>query len=334
MTRSMMLHVTKSPRYFEGPILPLASIDRRRRSRGPDYAALQYTLLPPPSPGALATRSASGFAQAAPASRAPWLEHRLRGSPRPFACRSPSSDRLVTGFSPFAADCGDRTAPPTSNAEVEPHIAINPAEPRTTWSPSWQQDRWSNGSARGLMSRRLLRRRRDLDARQRRSPLHRRSAPTAATTCARPIPGSLSLPTAPPTRHGPHHDRRHVRRGRQRDAGRALHRRRPHLVRPVTSIRDGAGLFNDKNRSPPTPRRALRLRGVGPPAPAGGERARPLSRAPRMAAPPGSRRARSTIRRHNADHRQSDSRAAERHAAEPLHAIAARQSAPYPRPCA
>ncbi|HLX28555.1 MAG TPA: sialidase family protein [Casimicrobiaceae bacterium] len=56
----------------------------------------------------------------------------------------------VTGLSPFIAGC-DRT-PPTAtlfvNAEVEPQIAIDPRDPSHLIGV-WQQDRWSDGGARG-----------------------------------------------------------------------------------------------------------------------------------------------------------------------------------------
>ncbi|HWJ54529.1 MAG TPA: hypothetical protein VNT24_14230, partial [Propionibacteriaceae bacterium] len=37
------------------------------------------------------------------------------------------------------------------NAEVEPYVAVNPADPSNLIGV-WQQDRWSNGGARGLMA--------------------------------------------------------------------------------------------------------------------------------------------------------------------------------------
>jgi hypothetical protein len=58
---------------------------------------------------------------------------------------------LVNELSPFAADCGDRNGTLYINAEVEPHIAVNPLNPDNLVA-SWQQDRYSNGAARGLVS--------------------------------------------------------------------------------------------------------------------------------------------------------------------------------------
>ena len=56
----------------------------------------------------------------------------------------------ITGLSPFAAGCDG--VPPNGtlyvNSEVEPHVAIHPANPDHL-VVAWQQDRWSNGAARG-----------------------------------------------------------------------------------------------------------------------------------------------------------------------------------------
>ena len=59
----------------------------------------------------------------------------------------------VTGGSPFAAGCGGVAPSGTlySGAEVEPMIAVNPRNPGNL-AGVWQQDRWSNGSAQGLMT--------------------------------------------------------------------------------------------------------------------------------------------------------------------------------------
>ncbi|MGB5101950.1 MAG: hypothetical protein WBO04_01355 [Steroidobacteraceae bacterium] len=57
----------------------------------------------------------------------------------------------VTRATPFGANC---TAVPTgatayTNAEVEPHLAIDPSNPNHLVA-AWQQDRMSDGGARGL----------------------------------------------------------------------------------------------------------------------------------------------------------------------------------------
>ena len=59
----------------------------------------------------------------------------------------------VSGLTPFAVNC-DAAAPNGSlfaNAEVEPYFAINPRDPNNLIGV-WQQDRWSGGSARGLLT--------------------------------------------------------------------------------------------------------------------------------------------------------------------------------------
>ena len=61
---------------------------------------------------------------------------------------------LVSGPSPFAGctgglDPGSPPGPNYVNAEVEPFVAVNPASPSHLIA-AFQQDRWSNGGARGL----------------------------------------------------------------------------------------------------------------------------------------------------------------------------------------
>lgn len=63
--------------------------------------------------------------------------------------------RQVSGQSPFA-DCTADGLPPQSgtvylNSEVEPWIDVNPLNPLHLVA-TWQQDRWSNGGARGLVA--------------------------------------------------------------------------------------------------------------------------------------------------------------------------------------
>ncbi|MEO5761270.1 MAG: exo-alpha-sialidase [Vicinamibacteria bacterium] len=51
----------------------------------------------------------------------------------------------------FDANCGRNDVGTTFvNAEVEPHLAINPSR-SSNLIAAWQQDRWSNGGARGLV---------------------------------------------------------------------------------------------------------------------------------------------------------------------------------------
>lgn len=56
----------------------------------------------------------------------------------------------VSGASPFALDCGLEAAGGTVflDSEVEPFVDINPTNPANLIAV-WQQDRWSNGGARG-----------------------------------------------------------------------------------------------------------------------------------------------------------------------------------------
>ena len=60
---------------------------------------------------------------------------------------------LVTAPSPFSADCNGAPQGGTlyRNAEVEPHLAVNPANGRNLIAV-WQQDRWSSGGADGVLT--------------------------------------------------------------------------------------------------------------------------------------------------------------------------------------
>lgn len=59
----------------------------------------------------------------------------------------------VTGMSPFAAGCErvQTSGVAYVGTEVEPMLAVNPADPRHLLA-IWQQDRWSNGGSRGVLS--------------------------------------------------------------------------------------------------------------------------------------------------------------------------------------
>lgn len=67
------------------------------------------------------------------------------------ATPAPSATTLVSGPTPFAAGCGAPGGTVYLNAEVEPSLAVDPANASHLLA-MWQQDRWSNGSARGLVS--------------------------------------------------------------------------------------------------------------------------------------------------------------------------------------
>lgn len=60
---------------------------------------------------------------------------------------------LVSANSPFTPGCDLENIGGTNyvNAEVEPSLAIHPGDPARRVAV-WQQDRWSNGSSRGIMS--------------------------------------------------------------------------------------------------------------------------------------------------------------------------------------
>ena len=68
--------------------------------------------------------------------------------PPPPPTTGPSA---ISGASPFAAGCGGTGGTLYAGAEVEPHGAIDPLD-ANHWIAAWQQDRWSNGSARGIVA--------------------------------------------------------------------------------------------------------------------------------------------------------------------------------------
>lgn len=59
----------------------------------------------------------------------------------------------ITGTTPFESGCDGVPATGTvyTSSEVEPHVAVDPGNPNHLVA-AWQQDRWSDGSARGLRS--------------------------------------------------------------------------------------------------------------------------------------------------------------------------------------
>jgi hypothetical protein len=60
---------------------------------------------------------------------------------------------LASAASPFAPGYDGQAATGTLyvNAEVEPYLAVNPANANHMIGV-WQQDRWSDGSARGMIA--------------------------------------------------------------------------------------------------------------------------------------------------------------------------------------
>jgi hypothetical protein len=67
---------------------------------------------------------------------------------------TPGVEVQVSGTSPFPPGCGSNPGVPagtnTPDSEVEPWVDINPTDPDNIVA-FWQQDRWSNGGARGLV---------------------------------------------------------------------------------------------------------------------------------------------------------------------------------------
>jgi hypothetical protein len=96
--------------------------------------------------GALPVLVACGGGGASPPSAPP-------PPPPPPPPLASDAEFRASGPSPFLPDCDGVVANGTVfvNAEVEPYLAVNPLDSNNLLGV-WQQDRWSNGSARGLVS--------------------------------------------------------------------------------------------------------------------------------------------------------------------------------------
>ena len=77
----------------------------------------------------------------------------LATAPAPAVVAAVDPQILVSAASPFTTGCDRENIGGTLfiNAEVEPFLAIHPTDPQRRVGV-WQQDRWSNGSSRGVMS--------------------------------------------------------------------------------------------------------------------------------------------------------------------------------------
>ncbi len=78
------------------------------------------------------------------------------GTPPPPPLPPPPVARIASAETPIAATCtGSAVGAPAgnffANAEVEPFAALHPGNPNVLLA-AWQQDRWSNGGARAVMS--------------------------------------------------------------------------------------------------------------------------------------------------------------------------------------
>ncbi len=78
---------------------------------------------------------------------------RARRRPTPSSDPLPDPQIRVSHLSPFAAGCEGVAVNGMlyANAEVEPYVAVNPANAANLIGV-WQQDRWSNGGAKGALA--------------------------------------------------------------------------------------------------------------------------------------------------------------------------------------
>jgi hypothetical protein len=70
------------------------------------------------------------------------------GTTSPPPTPPPATPGVVSTATPYPAGCGLADGTVFLNGEVEPHLAVNPRN-ALNFVAVWQQDRWSNGGARG-----------------------------------------------------------------------------------------------------------------------------------------------------------------------------------------
>ena len=227
----------------------------------------------------------------------------------------------ASGRSPFTEGCDGVASSGTvyAGAEVEPMLAVNPANPDNLVGV-WQQDRWSNGSARGLVTGASLDGGRTWTLAA--AAFSRCTGGTAANG------GDYERASDPwvSVRAGRHRladrARRDVAGHGERDAGQPLGRRRPDLERPDDAdprLRHGLQRQGVDHRRPL--RRALRLRDLGP-AERRQRRADVLRAHDRRRRDLGTGARDLRPRQHRADDQQPDRRAERRHAGRVLHPAA------------
>ena len=152
-------------------ILTAAVTSRPNASPSPSAPAGSLSAPPSSAPPSPSAPSPSPSGSPSPPSPSP--------SPPPLAI-----DVRISGDDPFVA-C--RAGGPGRNflsSEVEPYVTVNPTDPANIVA-AWQQDRWSNGGARGI-----------LNAVTHDGGRTWRSSTPAFTTCSAGQPGASSYPRA------------------------------------------------------------------------------------------------------------------------------------------
>jgi hypothetical protein len=120
-------------------ILAAASVGRPGASPSPSAST-----SPGPTPSASATESSSpGSPPASPSAPSP--------SPSPTPPPALAIDARISGQDPFATCQAGGAGRNFPNSEVEPYVVVNPKDPQNIIA-AWQQDRWSNGGARGILN--------------------------------------------------------------------------------------------------------------------------------------------------------------------------------------
>src|SRR5436853_6838658 len=139
--------------------LSVASRDRGPTAQPTGVAAASASPSPAASgpPGAsVGSASPGAVSPSDGASPAPSASSSAGASATPAAPLAPvttvgTSAVVSAPQSPFAACRLGGPGSPSANSEVEPTVAVDPTRPGTIVA-AWQQDRWPNGAARGIVA--------------------------------------------------------------------------------------------------------------------------------------------------------------------------------------
>ncbi len=142
------------------------------------------------TPASQAPSATSGSATPSALSASPSPSVPASSSPSPSPSASPSElpaiglDSRISGASPFASCPSTGQFKNYPNSEVEPYVAVNPRDPANSVAV-WQQDRWADGAARGIVT-----------AASHDGGRSWRRAWATFSTCSGAPPGPSSLPRA------------------------------------------------------------------------------------------------------------------------------------------
>jgi hypothetical protein len=106
---------------------------------------------PPASPAPSESASPSAQSASPSPSAAPSISPSPSPSASPPGLPAIGLDSRISGASPFASCPSIGQFKNYPNSEVEPYVAVNPRDPANIVAV-WQQDRWADGAARGIVT--------------------------------------------------------------------------------------------------------------------------------------------------------------------------------------